>query len=339
MSKYVPKVGDTGIFYPGLSQADRYSRGPANGPGAQPQSAKITKVWSDTCVNLECQTAMPTSVFVFDEHAEAGVQRPAGYYFVPDAKPVSADAPAVPGVSGSVSAAVDPIEAAIQAKGLTAPRITPEDIKAAIVSEHYFSADQGVFGAAMDIDGTAERRQLPHLSLLTFCVLVLRNGFTVTGESACASPENFNAEIGRKLAREAAINKLYPLLGYELKTKLANEANRVERIARICNDANAAYCAATGDFSYGTWDNAPEGIKESVRFGVRQHLANPDLTPESSHEAWMKFKAADGYTYGPVRDEATKQHPCMVPYSELPMAQKAKDHIFRAAVHAANRSL
>ena len=60
------------------------------------------------------------------------------------------------------------------------------------------------------------------LDLLTFCVLVLRNGFTVTGESACASPENFDAEIGRKIARENAINKVYAsLMGYELRTKLA----------------------------------------------------------------------------------------------------------------------
>lgn len=60
------------------------------------------------------------------------------------------------------------------------------------------------------------------LGLLTFAVLVLQNGFTVTGESACASPENFDAEIGRKVAKQNAINKIWPLLGYELLTKLAN---------------------------------------------------------------------------------------------------------------------
>ena len=61
-------------------------------------------------------------------------------------------------------------------------------------------------------------------ALLTFCVLVLRNGFTVTGESACASPENFDAEIGRKIARANAVNKLWPLMGYALKERLAAEA-------------------------------------------------------------------------------------------------------------------
>ena len=61
------------------------------------------------------------------------------------------------------------------------------------------------------------------LNLLTFCVLVLRNGFTVTGESACASPENFDAELGRKIARQNAVSKMYSLMGYELRSKLANQ--------------------------------------------------------------------------------------------------------------------
>lgn len=59
------------------------------------------------------------------------------------------------------------------------------------------------------------------LHLLTFCVLVLKNGFTVTGESACASPENFDAEVGRKIARQNAVAKVWPLMGYELRSKLA----------------------------------------------------------------------------------------------------------------------
>ncbi len=62
---------------------------------------------------------------------------------------------------------------------------------------------------------------LPQLELLTFCVLVLRNGYTVTGESACASPENFDAEIGREIARLNAVSKIWPLMGYELRSKLA----------------------------------------------------------------------------------------------------------------------
>ena len=91
------------------------------------------------------------------------------------------------------------VEAEIQAKGLNAPRLSPEKIDAVITGEDYH-----VF------PGTT----------LTVCCLKLRNGFTVTGESACASPENFDAELGRKIARQNAVNKMWPLMGYALKQRL-----------------------------------------------------------------------------------------------------------------------
>lgn len=100
-----------------------------------------------------------------------------------------------------------------------APRITPVDVEANIASEHYFTAAEGVYGAQVCRGAQPSMGSQP-LMLLTFCVLILRNGFTVTGESACASPENFNPEIGRKIARENAINKIWPLMGYELRSKL-----------------------------------------------------------------------------------------------------------------------
>jgi hypothetical protein len=114
------------------------------------------------------------------------------------------------------------IEQEIQAKGLTAPRVTPADIKANIASEHYFTAQEGFWGAHPGFEPAPAPS--PALALLTFCVLVLRNGFTVTGESACASPENFDAEMGRKIARENAINKVWPLMGYALKQQLHERA-------------------------------------------------------------------------------------------------------------------
>lgn len=106
------------------------------------------------------------------------------------------------------------IEKEIQEKGLTAPRVTPADIEANIASEHYFTA------AEASRQGSCPRGPL---DLLTFCVLVLRNGFTVTGESACASPENFDSELGKKIARQNAVNKVWPLMGYELRSKIAGE--------------------------------------------------------------------------------------------------------------------
>ena len=120
------------------------------------------------------------------------------------------------------------IEQEIQAKGKTAPRVTPADIQANIVSEHYFTAWQGAqlaYWGDSDPEYPKPEDGAPNasgpLGLLTFCVLVLRNGFTVTGESACASPENFDAEIGRKIARQNAEQKIWPLMGYALKNELA----------------------------------------------------------------------------------------------------------------------
>lgn len=114
------------------------------------------------------------------------------------------------------------IEQEIQAKGKTAARVTPADLQENIASVHYFTALDGVEGATGEWDANGHSYAL---GLLTFCVLVLRNGFTVTGESACASPENFDAEIGRKIARQNAESKCWPLLGYALKDRLARGNN------------------------------------------------------------------------------------------------------------------
>lgn len=111
------------------------------------------------------------------------------------------------------------IEQEIQAKGLTAPRITPADIEANIASEWYINAGTGVVPDNFQPPVPANSP----LNQLTFCVLVLKNGFTVTGESACASPENYDDVIGKKIARQNAVQKIWPLMGYELKCRLAEK--------------------------------------------------------------------------------------------------------------------
>ena len=129
---------------------------------------------------------------------------------------------------------VDPIQNEIEAKGLTAPRVTPADIEAEVASEHYFTALDGVLtGAPIDC-ATADS-----LSCLTFCVLVLKNGFTVTGESACASPANFDKEIGRKIARQNAVNRVWPLLGFSLRDAIHEGQTKHPPRYR---------CAETGEF-------------------------------------------------------------------------------------------
>jgi hypothetical protein len=200
------------------------------------------------------------------------------------------------------------VEQEIQKKGLNAPRITPDDIEATILAEQY-----EVFA------GTS----------LTVCVLTLQNGFNVTGESACASPENYDAELVRQIARRNALSKIWALEGYLLIDKLRNS---VARIAKTCHEVNAAYCLSLGDNSQPSWADAPDWQKKSAITGVNFHLSNPNAGPAASHESWLAEKEADGWVYGPVKDVEAKEHPCFVPYKELPAAQQLKDALFIAVV-------
>lgn len=105
----------------------------------------------------------------------------------------------------------------------------------------------------------------------------------------------------------------------------------VEQIAKICHEVNRAYCAATGDDSQQPWEDAPEWQRKSVVMGVEFHLSG-ERQPSDSHVSWMNQKIADGWIWGPVKDEVKKEHPCMVPYHELPVEQQVKDYLFKAVV-------
>lgn len=119
------------------------------------------------------------------------------------------------------------------------PRITPQDIEDAIEYEAYFSASDGLLGrefiqahleakkngedCAFELGEEGEEPGFFPLERLTFCVLILKNGFTVHGHSACVSPELYDYEIGKKIARQKAVDNLYPLLAFQLTTTLSNE--------------------------------------------------------------------------------------------------------------------
>lgn len=107
-----------------------------------------------------------------------------------------------------------------QPTGMSAPRVTPAELQANIASAHYFIASDAIQQPLTVHEPAQEGWFLGSTQLLTICVIQLRNGFTVTGESACASPENFDAEMGRKIARQNAEQKIWPLMGYELKQRL-----------------------------------------------------------------------------------------------------------------------
>jgi hypothetical protein len=109
-----------------------------------------------------------------------------------------------------------------------APRVTDVDVEGFIKAEHYFTAQDGVVGAASAVS-RPQIEAIPRtpLDLLTICVLDLTNGFTVSGQAACADPKNFDPAIGRRLARADAKNKIWAFLGFELRSKL----NLVEKSA------------------------------------------------------------------------------------------------------------
>lgn len=106
----------------------------------------------------------------------------------------------------------------------------------------------------------------------------------------------------------------------------------IRQIAKIAHEVNRAYCAAIGDNSQKSWDDAPEWQKNSAMSGVSFHLTN-NATPEQSHANWLKEKIALGWVYGPAKDEDLREHPCCVPYDKLPQEQRIKDYLFRAVVH------
>lgn len=108
----------------------------------------------------------------------------------------------------------------------------------------------------------------------------------------------------------------------------------IDYVAKVCHEANRAYCAALGDISQAPWPDAPEWQRDSARAGVRFIRANPDAGPSASHGSWLAEKERDGWRYGPVKDPERKEHPCYVPYDQLPVEQRAKDHIFGAIVRA-----
>lgn len=105
-------------------------------------------------------------------------------------------------------------------------------------------------------------------------------------------------------------------------------------IAQVAHMINLAYCASLGDNTQPAWEDAPEWQKQSAVAGVEMHLANPDATPEQSHESWLAQKKEQGWKYGKVKDAEKKEHPCFLTYDELPPEQKAKDYLFRGVVHA-----
>src|SRR4051812_3744478 len=117
----------------------------------------------------------------------------------------------------------------------------------------------------------------------------------------------------------------------EIQAKYSDK--QILDMARVCHDANAAYCVSVGDNSQKSWDDAEQWQRESMLAGVIFRLGNPDLEPADQHREWMRFKLEQGWKYGIVKDADKKEHPCLVPWEDLPEFQRRKDYLSRAIVN------
>lgn len=112
------------------------------------------------------------------------------------------------------------------------------------------------------------------------------------------------------------------------------ESISVSAIARVCHEVNRAYCAGLGDDTQVAWDDAADWQRESAIKGVHFAISNPEAQPSAQHDAWLNDKLEDGWKYGPVKDAEAKEHPCILPYDELPAEQRTKDYLFLAVVRS-----
>ena len=112
----------------------------------------------------------------------------------------------------------------------------------------------------------------------------------------------------------------------------------VTHIARVCHEANKAYCESIGDTSQKSWEQAEQWQRDSAIKGVQFRLNNPDAPQSAQHDSWMADKLAEGWTYGPEKMPESKIHNCLVPYDQLPEEQRRKDALFQAVVDSLTKT-
>ena len=117
-----------------------------------------------------------------------------------------------------------------------------------------------------------------------------------------------------------------------METTTTTAALSVEQIAKICHQANKAYCEALGDMSQKSWEETTEDIRQSAIRGVNFRLENPGAPPSAQHDAWKQGKVEEGWIWGTEKNPEAKTHPCIVDYVDLPEEQRRKDTLFQAVV-------
>jgi hypothetical protein len=107
---------------------------------------------------------------------------------------------------------------------------------------------------------------------------------------------------------------------------------KINSIAKVCHEANKAWCEANDDYSQKSWEEAEDWQKQSAISGVKFRFDNPDAKEDAQHNAWMEDKIKDGWMFGFVKDAEKKTHPCLVSFDRLPEFQRKKDALFCAIV-------
>lgn len=130
------------------------------------------------------------------------------------------------------------------------------------------------------------------------------------------------------------MNAAYKFEGTQEQYDAIVKHNQILAIAKVCHQANKAWCESQGDLTQPDWADAPDWQCNTMINGVKFRLENPDVPASAMHENWMKEKLSQGWVYGDVKDVEKKTHPCLVPFDQLPEFQQKKDRLSSAIVNA-----
>lgn len=202
-----------------------------------------------------------------------------------------------------------------------------------ITQETRRHAPRGIFGDAM------LRQSIPTHAALDACPVVCRFVRRQQGGDEVRRSEARRHAGHRMRAQQVSVLELkenrsgFELHWYRFRfwtlLVIFTEAHvTFEDIARVVHEANRAFCITQGDMSQVAWDDAPAWQRQSAMKGVAGIIEGRITKPQESHNSWLAEKKETGWKYGPVKDAEKKEHPCFVPYEDLPEMQKLKDHLF-----------
>lgn len=195
------------------------------------------------------------------------------------------------------------------------------------VGDYYVMYDGGY--ASLSPKKAFEDGYLPHDPNAIAAIYTLYNHGTLpNGEHCCGCFNVVYDHTGLySVCNECGVK-------HDLSDHLFVGQKSVSDIATVCHEANRAICEAFGDLSQKPWAEAEQWQRDSAIAGVRFAMEHPDAPASAQHDAWAADKLRDGWTYGPVKNPAAKEHPCLVAYEELPPEQRVKDYVFKAVVNS-----